>query len=191
MKPAADIAESVWICETAWKDILAVSARHLPLETGGMLIGYEAESGDPVVTSIIGPGPKARHGRFRFKPDYDYQQELLDSRFRQTAGRETYLGDWHTHPSGECALSRRDVSVLRRIASCASAGTRRPIMLVLVPSDHDWTACTMRLITRGRLRRAKLQPLTRRLFSDEYRVPEDEARNHKSTRHSILPEVPS
>lgn len=40
-----------------------------PWETGGMLMGYVADNGDYVVTQLIGPGPNAKHSRYRFLPD--------------------------------------------------------------------------------------------------------------------------
>lgn len=81
----------LWVSENAYAEMLKLAQHHYPLETGGMLMGYEAEDSTVVVTKIIGPGPNAKHGRFRFIPDGVYQQSELENHFWATDGRETYL----------------------------------------------------------------------------------------------------
>lgn len=121
-----------------------------PYETGGMLLGYEADNGEAVVTAIIGPGPRAKHRRFRFAPDADYQQEMLEAHFTRTDGRETYLGDWHTHPMGRAAPSLLDKRTLARIALTPSSCTTRPIMLILANDSTVWVAGAVRFLGRER-----------------------------------------
>lgn len=139
------MADVLWIADVALAEMRALATRHAPLETGGVLLGYTADNQQVVVTWQIGPGPQAKHRRLRFRPDYDYQQTELERHFERTEGRETYLGDWHTHPSGECALSWLDKRVLARIASSASSGTRRPIMIILADIGAQWRAGAMQL----------------------------------------------
>lgn len=109
-----------------------------PLETGGMLLGYVSDSGEVVVTEIIGPGPNAIHGRFRFLPDADYQQEKLTAHHIQTNGVESYLGDWHTHPRGEPLPSRLDKKTLAKIADTPSSGIEKPVMAILGCREKEW-----------------------------------------------------
>ncbi len=109
-----------------------------PLETGGMLIGYIASTGEPVVTSIIGPGPKAKHRRFKFTPDGPYQQAMLETHFSATEERETYLGDWHTHPKGAPTLSYLDKCTLARIAKEPRSQISQPVMIILGGSEGEW-----------------------------------------------------
>lgn len=117
-----------------------------PYETGGMLLGYEADNGEAVVTAIIGPGPKAKHRRFRFAPDTYYQQEALEAHFTRTDGRETYLGDWHTHPIGRAAPSLLDKRTLARIARTPSSRTTNPVMLILADESGTWVPCAIRFL---------------------------------------------
>ncbi len=117
-----------------------------PYETGGMLLGYEADNGEAVVTAIIGSGPNARHRRFRFAPDANYQQEALETHFMRTDGRETYLGDWHTHPLGRAAPSLLDKRTLARIAYTPSSRTTRPVMLILASKSGTWVPCAIRFL---------------------------------------------
>ena len=111
--------------------MLALAVAKCPMETGGMLLGYISNNGDAIVTRIIGPGPNAKHSRFRFVPDNNYQQATLETYFRSTEGRETYLGDWHTHPNGDNALSTTDMRTLARIAKEPKSGIPNPFMAVL------------------------------------------------------------
>jgi integrative and conjugative element protein (TIGR02256 family) len=128
----------LWIAESALKHMRELAGQFQPLETGGMILGYDATSKGAVVTAVVGPGPQAKHRRFRFRPDYDYQQAQLEKHFAHTQGKETYLGDWHTHPSGACALSWLDKRVLARIAKTPSSGTSNPIMVILADGRPAW-----------------------------------------------------
>jgi integrative and conjugative element protein (TIGR02256 family) len=123
--------------------MLEMAEQHFPLETGGMLIGYDTDDGSAVVTEIIGAGPRARHRLMAFRPDHEYQQKELDEIFHRSDGVETYLGDWHTHPNGFHALSAKDKRVLKRIANTETAQRPHPIMLVLANDreDRDWRHC--------------------------------------------------
>lgn len=124
--------------------MVALANAHYPLETGGMLLGYRSDAGDVVATAIIGPGPKAKHRRFRFAPDHSYQQDILETHFWRTDGTETYLGDWHTHPNGAAALSWLDKRVLARIAQTSSSGNAEPTMAVLAGQEEKWELCAVR-----------------------------------------------
>lgn len=132
------MAEQCWVADELVVEMTAQAEEHFPNETGGVLIGYEAENSDIVVTAISGPGPRAQHRRFRFSPDPDYQQTFIEDRFRRTNGGETYLGDWHTHPGGGCQLSFLDRRTLARIAQTPSSGTARPIMAILAGDPQSW-----------------------------------------------------
>ena len=138
------MAERLWISQGAFWRMVSDAIRWSPCETGGMLLGYEADNGEAVVTDIVGPGPRARHGRFRFRPDADHQQAELEARYTRTDGRETYLGDWHTHPTGSSAPSILDKRTLARIARTASSRTTRPIMVILSSNRESWVPGAIR-----------------------------------------------
>jgi integrative and conjugative element protein (TIGR02256 family) len=104
---------------------------HFPDEVGGMLVGYEADTGDVVVREVVGPGPLATHGATRFQPDSVYQQSQLEEKFARSGGVNTYLGDWHTHPRGVSELSATDRRTLARIAHKKYDCTNTPTMVVL------------------------------------------------------------
>lgn len=128
----------LWIANDAFIKMCRLATVKFPLETGGMLLGYVANNGESVVTDIIGPGLKAKHGRFNFTPDGEYQQFFLEKHFSETEGRETYLGDWHTHPKGEPYPSHLDRRTLARIAQTPSSGTSHPVMAILGGGNKEW-----------------------------------------------------
>ena len=134
----------IWIAKDALSTMRQLADDKFPLETGGMLVGYLSEANVPVVTSVIGPGPNARHGRYKFTPDGKYQQEILESIFQQTGYRETYLGDWHTHPRGSAALSYLDKCTLASIAHEPQSQISHPIMAVLGDGKTDWVLSAVR-----------------------------------------------
>src|SRR5690349_6487145 len=110
------MSDVLWVQGHAFAEMVQLAESAYPLETGGMLIGYEADDGQLVVKAIIGPGPHAIHRRSKFFPDAEFQQSQLEMHFAATRGRETYLGDWHTHPAGGTSLSLTDKRTLKRIA---------------------------------------------------------------------------
>jgi len=160
----------IWISEFALERMRQLAQLHFPLETGGMLIGYVGDNGEPVVNNVIGPGPKARHGRFKFVPDGWYQQEVLEKIFLKTEGRETYLGDWHTHPKGGNCPSYIDKITLAKIAHEPASGTKHPIMAILGDGTPIWKIGVVRFFSaRGIiLRHYKVTELTPIIYTEPH-----------------------
>ena len=121
----------LWLAIANEETLLRETARMAPRETGGVLLGYRAEGGDIVVTDVVGPGSHALHERTRFVPDHAYQDAEIARIYAASGRRHTYLGDWHSHPGGSCALSRTDRRTLRRIAATAEARVPEPLMLIV------------------------------------------------------------
>lgn len=152
-------SSKLWISNDALKTMQILAQSKYPLETGGMLLGYVACNGESVVAEIIGPGPKAKHGRYRFTPDGEYQQSILERHFRETNGSETYLGDWHTHPGGKAIPSYLDKKTLGRIALEPSSGILHPVMAILGGGNKSWTLGAVRF-----------NAIERRLMFNNYQV---------------------
>jgi integrative and conjugative element protein (TIGR02256 family) len=128
----------LWINEMAFRDMVEEANRAYPRETGGVLVGYFAASGESVVFATIGPGPNAIHLENRFLPDHIWQCEQLDDLFQKSSGTWVYLGDWHTHPDSSPKLSCLDRQTLRSIAKHKQAENLRPLMLIGGYSLPDW-----------------------------------------------------
>lgn len=127
----------IWIKEAALDEIQAGGNAWLPHETGGVLIGYCTDAGY-VVTQIIGPGPKAKHGLMSFEPDQEFHEAEIARVYGESGRMLTYLGDWHTHPNSTAYLSGTDRQTAERIALHKKARLPRPLMLVAAPPTDQY-----------------------------------------------------
>lgn len=111
-----------------------------PFESGGVLMGSWQSPTDVVVRAVIGPGPKAEHKLFAFRPDLTWQHEQIASHYLQSEGTVTYLGDWHSHPRAEHGrLSYRDQQALYSIMSTPEAQCPAPLMAILWGAPDAWS----------------------------------------------------
>jgi integrative and conjugative element protein (TIGR02256 family) len=120
-----------------------------PLETGGVLLGSTGESG-LVIEQVVGPGPLARHERFQFLPDHEFQEAEIARVYEESGRTIEYLGDWHTHPDGGCSLSTTDKATLKTIARHKSARQPRPVMMLLA-GGNPWQMAVWQWTKRSRL----------------------------------------
>lgn len=109
--------------------------RHRPDETGGILLGHR-NGLDIVVRDVVGAGPAAVRTATGMRPDHEYQVGAIREAFATSDGAVTYLGDWHSHPDGNTALSDRDRRTLRNIAREQDAFCQEPALLILA-SDEE------------------------------------------------------
>lgn len=152
-----------WLSRAAWQAIVSEGTAKLPLETGGVLMGYWDPVGrDVVITAAIGPGPEACHEPAAFCPDHDHQVTEISRHYEASGRRSTYLGDWHTHPMGPGKLSRQDRRTLARIARTPEARAPHPLMLVAAGGD-PWDL-SLWCLTASRWWRLATEPLIIRLM---------------------------
>lgn len=137
--PRAGVASThvVWIGRSVVAEAQTGSESHRPDETGGILVGYRV-GGQSVICALIGPGPKATHEPWQFRPDPVWQERELAHVFRRSGGIHTYLGDWHSHPSGSGRPSARDKKTARHIAEHADARLPEPLMMVVSRDRDEW-----------------------------------------------------
>ncbi len=129
---------TVWVADAALEAMIAEARRTHPLETGGMLLGWQnPDRNEAVVVAIVGPGPNADHRRSSFAAHGLWQQAQLDRVYRSTDGKVTYLGDWHVHPAGGFGMSRRDRRTMRATAVSETARCPNPLMALLAGADGD------------------------------------------------------
>lgn len=124
------MSQTVWVAADAVATIEAHTRRFRLRETGGALFGYEAADGDLVVTEACGPGPNAKHHRFRLVPDRDHTQAAIHRILKSSHGRDTYLGEWHSHPLGRPRPSAKDIETLDDISSQEGVRLPRPLALI-------------------------------------------------------------
>jgi len=126
----------IWLANKHIEKLNKFANDSFPLETGGVLMGYRSETGDYVVTHIVGPGLNAKHFPYKFLPDHEYQIKAIQDIFNETNHKSDYLGDWHTHPTGSCKMSWRDNKTLKNIA-CETL-QYPPIMMIGSQSNNSW-----------------------------------------------------
>lgn len=131
------MSKIIWISDTEQNLISEESSRSFPFETGGVLMGYWAED-NTVITNVIGPGPDAVHRPFSFLPDHEWQLEEISRIYFSSKRIHTYLGDWHSHPTGGLYLSWRDRRTLNKIANSPDARVSTPLMLVAAGNNNEW-----------------------------------------------------
>lgn len=81
------------------------------LETGGILLGTD-DGQVIVIRHAGGPGPKARRESHRFLRDLAHAQQLADRAWKEDQSQ--WIGDWHTHPSGDLNPSNYDLEAYAR-----------------------------------------------------------------------------
>lgn len=146
----------LWLAEDALAAMLAEARRTEPLESGGVLLGWQDPAGSElVVAHALGPGPDAIHRRTKFSPDTDWQRAEIAAAYEASGRRVSYLGDWHSHPGGGELPSRRDEKTARRISRSRSARAPRPVMLILAGKKKTWHPAPYRFLDK-RLRQMEL-----------------------------------
>ena len=140
----------IWFPALAFDACAREASEFHPIETGGVLMGYWWRPDTAVVTATIGAGPHAHRDRHHFEPDQQWQLAEIARHYRESDRRETYLGDWHSHPDAKTGhLSYKDRSVLRRIINTPAARAETPLMLVFHGPHDNW---------QGAMWKASLKP---------------------------------
>lgn len=147
MRPIA----MTWLPRRLYATCIDEACRWYPLETGGVFMGYWHNPQVVVITQTIGPGPNALHGKHYFEPEQEWQLSEIAKHYEQSGRRETYIGDWHSHPRiGAGNLSARDRRVLRRIINTPAARAQMPLMAIFHGDPKDWQLAVWRAQLRYR-----------------------------------------
>jgi integrative and conjugative element protein (TIGR02256 family) len=134
------LGEVVWMPRQKLQLVTHDARRWSPLETGGVLMGYRAGS-DVVVQDVVDAGPLAIRSRHSFLPDQESQLSGIADLYERSGRITTYLGDWHSHPTGEVRMSRTDERTLIRIAASIEARTPEPLMMIVRGEEYRvWQA---------------------------------------------------
>jgi integrative and conjugative element protein (TIGR02256 family) len=142
----------LWLAADVLARMADEAARIAPLESGGVLLGWhEPEGRDLMVSTFVGPGPRASHKRTRFVPDSAWQDEQIARLYEEHGRVLGYIGDWHSHPGGTSTPSRRDERTARKIARRRAARCSNPLMLILSGGPAAWRPTPHRYVD-GRLR---------------------------------------
>jgi integrative and conjugative element protein (TIGR02256 family) len=127
----------VWLSKKNLDLMIAEARQFVPKETGGVFMGYRTRD-SVVITDMFGSGPNAIHAPTFYRPDLAHERSEIERIYEQSNRMHSYLGDWHTHPSGLLRLSRKDKIALRTVANCREARAERPITAILAGRDERW-----------------------------------------------------
>ena len=131
-------------------------------ETGGVLLGHYADKLDrAVVLEATGPPPDSRRTRYSFVRGREGLHELLLARWHDEP-RTHYLGEWHSHPTGQPLPSVQDIRALTGVARDPLYRCRTPLLLIVAPASCGKRALGVWLAD-GRGERVELRPLLERL----------------------------
>lgn len=84
-------------------------AKRLPVESGGVLLGYhDLNLGEAVIVDVLPPPPDSRHGTGYFERGVEGLCESYSEVQRRTGNVVGYLGEWHSHPPGHSARQSPD-----------------------------------------------------------------------------------
>jgi proteasome lid subunit RPN8/RPN11 len=139
---------SVQIENGALPDICVTAQERMPLETGGILLGWRDIDCIHVARFIEVRDPNAQHGKYQ--RDHAAAQAALhlaraDFHPDSLLG---YVGEWHTHPALQ-PPSRQDRKELRAIGRRSA----QPVAMIVLSSDGaNWQPFA--LVAAGRRVRA-------------------------------------
>jgi integrative and conjugative element protein (TIGR02256 family) len=126
------------------------------LEAGGILIGrYRGPHIE--ISAFTEPGPRDVRSHVHFVKQDEIHQRTAQLAWRESGKTDTYLGEWHTHPTGSAHPSQIDASTWIRIATLS----KRTMIFVLIaprewgvflvaPLSKQQSPVRLRLVQRGK-----------------------------------------
>lgn len=107
-------------------------------ETGGILLGFDADPRTEALVMEAGaPGPRAERRPDFFRRDIEHAQRLADAAFVRTTAR--WIGEWHTHPHGDLAPSRKDMRTYRGFLRDPELAFDSFVAVIVGPGNKGWT----------------------------------------------------
>lgn len=117
----------------AHETIASSTAKALPDETGGILLGYRVGRDFTVTNALVVEGKRTNTSYLRD----DVEANRLLAEFlkdRTPTDPVGYIGEWHTHP-GDVGPSSQDISSIRDIAK----QQQDPLILLVYSVGASWT----------------------------------------------------
>jgi len=83
-------------------------------EKGGVVIGQISKSNSDILICRASIATNYdRSDMYYFHRDKQAAQQIIDYEYFNSDGKNTYLGEWHTHPSTTADPSRQDLSMIK------------------------------------------------------------------------------
>jgi len=82
-------------------------------EKGGIVLGQTSENEHQVLVCRVSvPGDQDSNRRRSFHRDRRQAQHIIEYEFYNSGGKNTYLGEWHTHPANKAVPSPQDIQMI-------------------------------------------------------------------------------
>jgi hypothetical protein len=107
--------------------------KSLPLETGGILVGYHDLNLNEVHIVDALPAPiDSEHSEGHFDRGIEGIATRLQDIQSRTANVVSYIGEWHSHPAGHGAQQSRDDRIQAAVLAFGMAGDGLPFLQLIV-----------------------------------------------------------
>lgn len=114
------------LCKEAYETIISETAKQLPMETGGILLGYREDVNMVVTHALVVGDENVTHTRY-IRNDVTANAILAEFLAERAEDDPTgYVGEWHSHPAPQ-GPSQIDLGALRETAKASNG----PIALVI------------------------------------------------------------
>ena len=126
----AESSAQIELKQKAYDVIVSETAKSLPVETGGILLGYHEDMDLVVTDALVVDNRQASTDRY--VRDDVLANELLHAFLTQRASDDPtgYIGEWHSHPK-PVGPSIRDLAAIQATAKSAR---HRIALLVHIPA---------------------------------------------------------
>jgi integrative and conjugative element protein (TIGR02256 family) len=103
--------------------------KHYPKEFGGVFVGFK-KVGLTVIEDILIPDD-FENGKTVFVRHPGTLNDRLESIFKETNGKTTYIGEWHSHPNAAATPSSTDEKAMKEIAENIKIGNLNPVLMIV------------------------------------------------------------
>lgn len=116
-------------------------------ETGGILLGTD-HAGDITISIAGTPGTNAHRTSHSFHRDLDHANQLAATAWNTDCSQ--WIGEWHTHPSGNLTPSELDLTSYLRHVCDIELRFDRFVAIIVGPSADRGLVMKTWIITRAR-----------------------------------------
>ena len=111
------------------------------IETGGLLLGQVDHACRCIwIDDVSGPPPDSLLSEVHFDHGIEGVEDLVEYHRHRTGRLSTFVGIWHSHPSGEARPSLTDKTAMTALVMPVSGGPSRALVLILGGTGERWSA---------------------------------------------------
>jgi integrative and conjugative element protein (TIGR02256 family) len=115
--------------------------RGADIETGGLLLGQVDDACRCIrVDDISGPPPDSLLSAVHFDHGIEGVGELIAYHRARSGRLTTFVGMWHSHPSGTAEPSPTDKAAMAALVTPIADGPRRALIVIVGGDDATWPA---------------------------------------------------